>query len=90
MQQQDVFNIITQERLYQDHTWGTIEQRPRDVASYLTIIQALVTQAQYHILNSHNDYGALDTIRQLTATGIACLEQHDAPSRIMPPNFKQP
>lgn len=83
MSQQDVIEKLQQERAYQDEKWGDINQRTQQVGSYLTIMRGLLGKAEFEWQNSNNDLKALDEIRQLTAVGIACLEKHGAPPRIL-------
>ena len=82
MSQTDVFQEIILERIYQDSKWGTIEDHPHEVGSWLVIMDRLLAKAKNGYMTSVGDYTALNEIRQIVAVGIACMEQHGVPSRI--------
>lgn len=81
MQQENVFKVITGERNHQDKKWGTIESRPREVGTYLTLMRKLLTDAERAYAESSGDEAALHEIRKVISTGVACAEQHGLPER---------
>lgn len=44
--QQEVFSVIREERVFQDRKWGTIQQHPHEVGSWLTIMRQLLNDAE--------------------------------------------
>ena len=73
-----VFEAINQERGYQDLTWGSVTDRPKEVGSWLSLMRVILTKGESQWASSTNDHQALDCIRELTAVGCACMEQHGA------------
>lgn len=73
---QEVINAIVEERVYQDRKWGTIEQHPHEVGSWLTIMRQLLNDAERAYMSERGDYGSLDEVRKVVAVGVACMEQH--------------
>ena len=78
---QAAFNAVLQERNYQDKKWGTIQERPREVGTYLTLMRVLLTEAEQAYTKSKSDEPALHELRKVVAVGLACFEQHGVPSR---------
>lgn len=74
-------NAVLQERNYQDKKWGTIQERPREVGTYLTLMRALLSNAEQAFAKSVGDELALAELRKVVAVGIACFEQHGVPTR---------
>ena len=81
MNRETVYAIIDTERGYQDRKWGTIDQRPKQVGSWLTLMRAILTEAEKEWAHTDGDHTALDEIRKLAATTVACMEQHGAVGR---------
>ena len=81
MERSEVYAVIDSERDYQDRKWGTIDQRPKQVGSWLTLMRAILTEAEMEWAHTDGDHTALDEIRKLAATAIACMEQHGATKR---------
>lgn len=71
-----VFAVIVDERNHQDKKWGTIEEHPHEVGSWLTILDQLVEDAKRAYMSQRGDAGALDEIRKVVGVGVACMEQH--------------
>ncbi len=71
-----VFAVIVDERRHQDKKWGTIQDHPHEVGSWLTILDQLVEDAKRAYMSQRGDAGALDEIRQVVGVGVACMEQH--------------
>lgn len=77
----EVFAAIDQEREVQDKKWGTLDEHPHAVGSWLTIMRQLLNDAEKAYMSQHGDFGALDEIRKVVAIGVACMEQHGVPLR---------
>lgn len=82
VQQQDALQKVRDERQYQDKKWGTVQQRPREVGTYLTLMRKLLTDAEKAFAENSGDAPALDELRKVVAVGVACFEQHGVPPRI--------
>jgi hypothetical protein len=82
MERSQVYLVVDGERDYQDRKWGTIDQRPKQVGSWLTLMRAILTEAEMEWAHTNGDHTALDEIRKLAATTIACMEQHGAVRRM--------
>lgn len=72
----DVFSAVSDERVYQDRKWGTIEEHPHEVGSWLTIMRQLLNDAERAYMSQRGDFGAIDELRKVVAVGVACMEQH--------------
>lgn len=81
MDRDKVYLVIDHERDYQDNKWGTIEERPKQVGAWLTLMRFLLTKAEENWATNDGDELAMHEIRKLTAVGIACMEQHGAVKR---------
>ena len=77
----DVFFAIEQERDHQDKKWGTLDEHPHEVGSWLTIMRQLLNDAERAYMSQRGDIGALDELRKVVAVGVACMEQHGVPPR---------
>jgi hypothetical protein len=74
----DVRHAIEGERAYQEQKWP---DHQHCVAEWLLIIEKLCNDARHAWVTGHGDDKALHEIRQITATGVACMEQCGAPLR---------
>ncbi len=72
---------IIGERDYQEKKWPGSQH---SVAEWLLIIEKLCSDARREWVTGHGNNGALHEVRQITATGLACLEQCGAPLREEP------
>lgn len=77
----DVLTAIHDERVFQNRKWGTVKEHPHEVGGWLTIMRKLLTDAEAEWSSKRGDIGALEEIRKVVATGIACMEQHGAVNR---------
>lgn len=80
MERAQVYSLIDEERLYQDSKWI----RPKHNHSpteYLVFIQHQVNKAIATASEQDGDIGAMEFIRNLTALGVAAMEEHGAPNR---------
>jgi len=73
---QEVFSTINDERVFQDRKWGTIQEHPHEVGSWLTIMRQLLNDAERAYVSQRGDFGAIDELRKVVAVGVACMEQH--------------
>lgn len=73
---QEVFSVVSDERVFQDRKWGTVEEHPHEVGSWLTIMRQLLNDAERAYMSQRGDIGALDEVRKVVAVGVACMEQH--------------
>ena len=74
----EVQEAIESERAYQEQKWPG---HSHTAAEWLLIIEKLCADARREWVTGHGDNGALHEIRQITATGVACMEQCGAPKR---------
>jgi len=84
----EVLESVFGERDYQDKKWPCSHH---SVAEWLLIIEKLCQDARRAWVTGHGDNSALHEIRQITATGLACMEQCGAPLRgdpISPPKYE--
>ena len=91
-----VFTELCREREYQRRVWGTrkfigspngeeiIEDTPHSVGEFLLYMQHFVTKATAVASTKPSDEECLGIIREITALGMACLEQHGVPPRAIP------
>lgn len=82
MTRNDVYLAVDQEREHQDQKWGTLDEHPHDVGSWLTIMRQLLNDAERAYVSQRGDAGALDELRKAVAVGVACMEQHGVPQRV--------
>ena len=76
----DVCSAVRDERSYQDAKWGTVEEHPHDLGSWVLIMEGELQEAKDAFLNCQPDE-MLKEILQVVAVGVACLEQHGIVSR---------
>jgi len=82
-----VYEVIDSERDYQDKKWGI---HPASTGSYLVFMQDYLTEAMHQFTRQSGEiagWQALDTIRKVTALGVACMEQNGAYYRENEPNW---
>jgi hypothetical protein len=72
----EIYSAINDERVFQDRKWGTIEEHPHEIGSWLTIMRQLLNDAERAYMSERGDTGALEEIRKVVAVGVACMEQH--------------
>jgi hypothetical protein len=79
---QEVYEALDTEREYQERRWGGEDQnRKHEVASWILYMQEYLTEAIHTASRSGDETLALDSIRKVTALGVACMEVHGAPHR---------
>lgn len=87
---QQVYASLDSERDYQEglaKKAGTVEGvRPHSVEEFTLYIDDYVTELKHQLARTWTPDrqvpAALDTLRKITAMGVACMEQHGAPLRI--------
>lgn len=84
LQQANALNAIIGERAHQDAKWGTVEERPKQVGSWLTMMRKLLRDAEDVWATNGDDAGALEELRKVVAVGVACFEQHGVEMRDAP------
>lgn len=83
----EVYDAIDSERDYQDSLWNpetTPTEGVHHVASWLTYMRSYLDEAVNQVSRGADpaaSVAALNTIRKITAMGVACMEQHGAPQR---------
>lgn len=60
---QEVYSAINDERVFQDRKWGTVEEHPHEVGSWLTIMRRLLSDAEHAWMSERGDEGAIDELR---------------------------
>lgn len=83
----NVLSAIEGERHYQEEKWPG---HNHTVAEWLLIMDKLMADARRAWVTGHGDNQALHEVRQVVATGVACMEQCGAPLRgepISPSNY---
>lgn len=78
--QENVFDLIVQERQYQDTKWGLPHQH--EVGGWLTLMQVHLNKAQEAWASSKGNVAALDELRKIIALGVACAEEYGMPPRV--------
>lgn len=73
-----VLLAVESERAYQEEKWPGHDHT---VAEWLLIMEKLMGDARRAWVTGHGDNQALHEVRQIVATGIACMEQCGAPHR---------
>ncbi len=79
MKRREVYQLLDEERDYQE---GKFPGHRHELGAYFTLLQFLLRKAIYSWAGDSNDEKALSNLRKLVALGIACLEEHGAPSRV--------
>ena len=81
-----VFNLINEEREYQDNMpqhANKEQQRATSVAAWIIYMQKLLDKAGDKIYDM-DERGALEYIRKCAAVGVACMEYNNTPHRTKP------
>lgn len=85
-----VYAAIDTERNYQDSRWNsetTTSGGLHSLEEWLVYIRSYLRTAEDQLARNPKQIGdpaALETIRKITAMGVACMEQHGAPRRETP------
>lgn len=73
-----VHQEIIRERVYQDLTFGSVEEHPHEIPSWIYIMGNAMDNANRFWINGKNDLAIKEMI-QATAVGFACLQQYGIP-----------
>ena len=80
----EVFRAIDSERIYQTK-WDKCESDGKhELGAWILFMQDYLAEARVLITRGATEKTALDTlhtIREVIALGVACMEQHGAPTR---------
>jgi len=84
----EVYAAIDSEREYQDRKGVHASKAPHEhgIESFIVYMEDYLAEARKQASRIWTEDGraapvVLDTIRKVTALGVACMEQHGAPSR---------
>ena len=83
MKRNKVYKRIDEERAYQYEKWGDPSKTPTE---FLVYMQDYLTEAFNHATRFPNPGSiemVLEDIRKITAMGVACMEQHGCPPRVV-------
>ncbi len=86
-----VFEAISNERLYQFLKWGEQQNEMGRVPTegdYLTYMRSYMRIAEDQLSHEDGSLNKLDTLRKVVTLGVACLENHGCPDR-QDKDFKQ-
>lgn len=87
VQREAAYAAIDSERYYQDGRWNpstTSSGGKHEVGAWLLFMQDYLEEARHQISRGADpaaSLAALNTIRKITAMGVACMEDHGAPKR---------
>jgi hypothetical protein len=80
MTRREVFDILDDERRYQDTVWGPEHDVGYTLADWLGILTDRLCLAGMAEANNDQDT-CLEQIRTITAVGVACMEYLNVPKR---------
>lgn len=88
MEQEEIFERITQERDYQDHMCS-LNNLPTNLSidAELLMLKHYIDKAISIRTKDPHDRPALSEIRKITAIGVRCLETHGCPKRDLVKGF---
>ena len=76
-----VYEIINEERDYQDQTYGgSVHDKEHSVSEWILFIRKHLNEAE-DALYEYDEKKALDAVRKITALGVAAMEIHSPPRR---------
>lgn len=83
----EVYSSIDSERAYQDSRWNaetTTSEGKHSIEEWVIYMENYLNEAKQQLSRNVQQVGnvlAANTLRKVTAMGVACLEQHGAPKR---------
>jgi hypothetical protein len=81
LNKEEVYEILKEEREYQDSHWGGSEHdKKHSVSDWLVFIRRHMVEAENALYNSNAD-DAMESIRKITALGMAAMEAKGCPKR---------
>jgi len=78
---QEVFNIISTERDYQDIRWPRPAHN-HSVTEYLVYLDHYIKHAMELVSTTNGDYSALPDLRKIAALAVAAMEEHGVVERL--------
>lgn len=85
----DVVVVIRSERDYQRRRWGRrhpeggFVEVEKSITDFMVYMQDYLTEAFHRASREPGCTGALEVLRKVVTLGVACMEQHGAPPRLM-------
>ena len=86
MEKDKIYSAIDGERWYQDKKWGV---KKNQVAAWILFMEHHLGEAKKYASVEDNDDKALDSLRKVTALGVACFEEHGLPLRDITDGIKE-
>ncbi len=83
MKREQVFDLINDERAYQEampQHQDKVQQSNTSIAAWIIYMEKQLVGAKEKIYNMDKQ-GALVFVRKCTAVGVACMEHNDTPGR---------
>ena len=81
LSRQQVYDLINEERHYQDEKWvGAPHDKEHYVSDWLIYIRIYLTKAE-NALYELSIEDAMDAVRKITAMGVAAMEANGCPKR---------
>ena len=74
LSRKDVFNLINEERDYQNNKWHITEQSEYAISDWLTMIKKYLNEAENATFDVDKD-SAMCAIKKMSSLGIAAIEQ---------------
>ncbi len=88
MDRETVYSVINSERDYQEWKWAGVTTGgapgARTIGEYTLYIASYTNDLVSAIAHNAGDNEMLDTIRKITALGVAAMEEHEAHPRSLP------
>jgi hypothetical protein len=87
MTRRQVYDVIDSERDYQDKIWDNLNKTINNPSSFILWMEEYLSHARKLASTKDERKGTegcseiMDTIRKVTALGVACMEINDAPHR---------
>jgi len=81
IERQKIFEIISEEREYQDLRWGGLgHDLEHTISEWVLFIEYHLGEAK-RLLYEEGEWPALGEIRKIAAMAVACMEHNNAPRR---------
>jgi hypothetical protein len=81
LERKEVYEIVDEERDYQDEKWGgTSHDNTHSVSDWLIFMRIYLTEAENALYQSSAE-DAMDAVRKITAMGVAAMEANGCPKR---------
>jgi hypothetical protein len=83
MERKDVYNVIDNERSYQDNKWTPEQHGNHEVEAYILYMEYHLSEARKLVSTQNGTQGVLHDLRKVVGLGIACFEKHGVPDRFL-------